>query len=241
MLTPELRPLMELPSPTIDLFPTQEKSQDHQISEADPVDSKQLLTLDGAISPLRKRGSLEQAVPNTPLVKRPTEAPPGAGPVYKNSQVLMETLKAELDTPEQVLAVSVTDLAAQDVTAPLLILATLEGSLESEPSAFTFDEESQSPSTLEESQAFSQTDEWVMYIAVSCSKLITSAGNSNAIAFADPLSSPVNLSWIILGRMQYYRHSDSNQRKKLPVSIALAGNCEDYRMVLAPLFLMALD
>jgi hypothetical protein len=244
MLTPELRPFMELPSstsPTVDLFPTHEKSQDHQISEVDLVDSEQLLTPDGVIQPLQKLGSLKQAVSTLPLVKCPAEASPITEPIFGNNQVLVETLRTEFDTPEQTLTVSVTDPAAQDATAPLSISAIPEGPLESELSIFNFDEESQLPSTLEESQAFGHTNESVMHVSGSCLKLITSAGNSNAIAFAVPLSSPVNLIWIPSSKMQTYRHSDGNQSKKLPVAKALVGNCGDYRMVLAPLLLMGRD
>ena len=165
MLTPELRHLMELPSPispTVGLFPAHERSQDHQISEADLVDSEQLLTPDGIIHPLQKFGGLGQAVSNMPDVKCPEEASPTTEPVFKNSHVLVETietLKAELDTPEQALTVSVTDPAAQEATAPLLILVASERPLGNEPSAFTFDEESEPPSALEESHAFGNNDE----------------------------------------------------------------------------------
>jgi hypothetical protein len=244
MLTPELRHFMELPSPTsptVDLFPMHEKSQDHQISEANLVVSAQLLTPDGAIHPLQELGGLEQAVLNMPVVKCPTEASPTTEPVFRNSQVLIETLKAEVDTQERALTISIPDPAGQDATAPLLISATSEGPLESEPSAVTFDEESEPPSALEESQAFGRTDECVMYVVGSCLKLITSAGNSTSIAFAGPLSSPVNIIWMSSSKMQPYRHSDGKQSKNLPVAIPLAGNCEDCKMVLAPLFLMDRD
>lgn len=235
MLTPDLRHLMELPSPTsptVDLFPMHEKSRDHQISEANLVDSEQLLTPDGAVRPLQELGSQEQAVSNMPAARSPTPASPTTEPVFKNSQVFIETLKAEVDTQEQALTVPVTDPAAQNATASLLISATSAEPLESEPSAFTFDEES---------QAFGHTDEWVVYVIGSCLTLITSAGNSNSIASAGPLSSPVNIPWILLSKMQPYPHSDGKHSKILPVTIALTGNCEDCRMVLAPLFLMGRD
>lgn len=226
MLTPELRHLMELPSPTsptVDLFPMHDKSQDHQISQDDLVNSEQLLTPDDAV------GSLQKAVLNMPLVTLPTTEP-----VFKNGQVLIETLKAEVDTQEQALPVSVTDPATQDTTTPLLISGTSEGPLESEPSTFAIDEESKPTSTLEESQPFGHADEWVMCVVGSCLVLITSAEKSNSKAFAVPLSSPVNLIWILSSKIPSYRHSDDS------VTIALAGNYEDCRMVLA-LFLMGRD
>ena len=165
MLTPDLRHLIELSSPIspTDLFPTHEVSQDHQIS--DQVDSEQLLTSDSAIHPLQLLDGTGQAVSNMPYVEYPEEASPTAEPVFQNGQVLIETietLKAESDTPEKALTVSVTDPAAQDATAPLLISAASERPLGSEPSAFAFDEESEPPSALEASQALGHTDEWVL-------------------------------------------------------------------------------
>ena len=232
MLTPELRHLMELPSPTsptVDLFPVHDKSQDHQISQGDLVDPEQLLTPDGAVHPLQKLGSLEKAVSNMPLVTLPTTEP-----VFKNGQVLIETLRTEVDPQKQALTVSVTDPAPQDTTAPLLISGTSEGPLESEPSAFAINEESKPPCTLEESQPLGHTDEWVMYVVGSRLALITSAENPNSIAFADLLSFLVNLIWILSSKIPPYRHIDDS------VTIALAGNYEDCRMVLA-LFLMGRD
>ncbi len=238
---------MDLPlpiSPTVDLFPAREKSQDRQISEVDLVDSEQLLTPDGAIHPLQRLGGLGQAVSFFPFVKCPEEVSPTTEPVFKNSQVLIETiesLEAELDTPEQALTVSVTDPAVQDPTAPLLISATSERPSESERSAFTFDEESEPPSILEESQAFGHTDEWVMYVVGSYLKLIASAGSSNPSAFADLLSSPVNLTWILSSKIQAYLHRHGKQSTEPPETTALAGNCKDCRMELAPLFLTVQD
>lgn len=200
MLTPDLRPLMELPlltSPTVGLFPTTEKSQDAQVGEVDLVDSERLLSPNSVIYPHQQSGSLEQAVSALPLVKSPVEASPAPEPVFKNSQVLTETLREELDTLEQALTVSDPDPTAQATTAPPLN-STTSGSqvatlLESEPSAFTFHEESQ-PSTLEEIEAFGHTDEWVSCILQgSYLKLINLAGRSNIMIFAVLLSSPMSL------------------------------------------------
>ena len=247
MLTPEIRHLMELPSPispTVDLFPAHEKSQDHQVSPVDLVDSEQLLTPDGAIHPLQKLGGLGQAVSNFPYVKCAEEASPTTEPVFKNNQVPIETidtLKAELDTPEQALTVSVTGPAVQDAAAPLLISATSEQPLESERSAFTIDEESEHPSILEESQTFGHIDEWVMCVVGSYLKLIISAGILNSRAFADLLSSPVNLTWILSSKIQVYLHKGGKQSKEPPETTALAGSCKGCRMELAPLLLMVQD
>ena len=195
MLTPDLRPLMGLPSPTsptVSLFPTHGKSQEPQVSEIDLVDSEQLLTPDGVIRPPQTLGSLKQDISTVPVVKSPVDALPTPEPVVKNHRDL-ETLREELDASEQALTVSDTDLAAQDTTAPPLISATSEGQvatlLENESSDLTFDEES---------HAFGHTDEWVICtLRGSVLKLITSAGNPNTIASADPLSSLVNLIKII--------------------------------------------
>lgn len=230
---------MELPSPispTVNLFPTHEKSQDHQIS--DLVDSEQLLAPDGVIRPLQRLDDLRQAVSNMPYVKYPEEASPTTEPVFKNSQDLIETietLKAELDAPEQALTVSVADPAVRDATAPLLI------SVGSEPSAFTFDEGSEPPSALEESQALGHTDEWVPYVVGSYLKLITSAGSSNSRAFADLLSSPVNLTRILSSKIQTCLHRDRKQSEGPLEAMGLAGNCKVCKMELAPLFLTVQD
>ena len=241
MLTPEMRHLMELPSPispTVDLFPAHKNSQDHQISSVDLVDPEQLLTPDGATHPRQKLGGLEQAVSNFPYVKCPEEASPTTEPDFKNSQALIETLKQELDTPEQGLTISVTDPVVQDATAPLLISATSE---QSERSAFTFDEESEPPSILEESQAFGHTDEWVVHVVGSYLKLITSAGISNSKVFGDLLSSPVNLTRTLSSKRQAYLHRVGKQSKEPPETTALAGSCKDCRMELALLLLTVQD
>ena len=236
---------MELPSPispTVDLFPTHEKSQDHQISGL--VDSEQSLTPGGAIHPLQKLDGLGLAVLNMPYVKYPEEGSPTTEPVIKNSQVLeetIETLKAALDTPEQALNVSVIDPAAQDGTAPLLISPASERPLGSERSAFTFDEESEPPSALEESQALGHTDEWVLYVVAGYLKLITFAGSSNSRALADLLSSPVNLTWTILSKIQAYLHRDRNQSEGALEAMASAENCKVCRMELEPLSLTVQD
>jgi len=201
MLTPDLRPLMGLPSPTspsVSLFPTHEKFEDPQVSEVDLVDSQQLLTPDGVIHSAQKLGGLEQTASTAPLVKSSVEALPTPESVFKNRQVLTETLGEEIGALEQASTVSDADLAAQDSMVSPLIPATAESQvatpLESEPTVFTFDEESQLPSTLEESQAFDHTDEWVICpLRGSALKLTTSTGNPKVITFADPLSSLVNL------------------------------------------------
>ena len=133
----------------------QEKSQDPQVSEVDQVDSEQLLAPNGVIHPLQKLDGLEQAVSAMPLVGSQDASPALEG----------VRLKREFDTSEQALNVSDTDPAAQDTTVPPLISATSKSQvatlLETEPSAFTYNEESQLPSTLEETQTFGYADEWV--------------------------------------------------------------------------------
>ena len=153
-------------SPTIGLLPTDKKSQDPLVSEIDLVHFEQFLTPDGVLHLSQKLGSLKQDILTVPHVKSPLDALPTPEPVVKNRQVL-EIPREELDPSEQALTVSDTDLALQDTTAPPLISAISEGQvdtlLESESLAFTFDEESQVLSTLEESPAFGHADEWVTY------------------------------------------------------------------------------
>jgi hypothetical protein len=200
MLTPDLRPLMGLPSPSspnVSLFPTHErpwKSQDPQVSEVDPVDPE-LLTPNGVTYPPQKSDSPEQPISPLPLVKSSVEEPPTPELVFKDSQNLTETLREELDALESALAVSDTNPAAQDTIAPPLISTTSESQVATLlGSDTTFDERSQVPSTLEESQAFDDTDEWVTCtLQGSYLKLRTSAGNSKATTFTDSLFSPMNL------------------------------------------------
>ena len=233
---------MELPSPTsptVGFFPTHGKSQVPQVNEIDLVDSEQL-TPDGVIHPSQKLGRLKQDTSTVPLVKSPVNALPTPQPVVKNGRVF-ETLREGLDPPEQALTVSETDLIAQDTTTPPMISATSEGQvgtpLESEAPAFVFDNESQPLSALEEGHAPGNNDEWVVCtLRGSDLKLITSAGNPNAIAFADPLSCLVNLSKMLWRKMQQCRHSDANQWEGLPLTMVLAGNCKDCSTMPVPLF-----
>ena len=242
MLTPDLRPLMGLPSPTsptVGLFPTQGKSQVPQVNEIDLVDSEQL-TPDGLIHPSQKLGSLKQDISTVPLVKSPVDALPTPQPVVKNGRVF-ETLREGLDSSEQALTVPETDLTAQDTTTPRIISASSESQvgtlLESEASAFTLDNESQPLSALEEGHSPGHNDEWVVCtLRGSDLKLITSTGNLNTIAFADPLSCLVNLIKILWRKTQQCRHSDANQWEELPLTMVLAGNCKDCSTMQVPLF-----